>query len=121
AHQCARVVVVDRNEAGGADTVSQVIAAGREGHLVVADVSRAPDTERIVDEAVRVFGRVDALINNAAVTISKAVPELSEDEWDYVLGVNLKGVFLCSKQAILRFRLKGGGGTFVNMSSVTSF
>ena len=121
ARQGARVVAVDRNEAGGADTLRQVAAAGREGHLLVADVSRAPDAERIVDEAVRVFGRLDALINNAAVMISKAVPELSEDEWDYVLGVNLKGVFLCSKQAILQFRRQGGGGTIVNMASVNSF
>ena len=75
----------------------------------------------MVDEAVRVFGRLDALVNNAAVMVSKAVPELSEEEWDYVLGVNLKGVFLCSKQAILRFRRQGGGGAIVNMASVNSF
>jgi NAD(P)-dependent dehydrogenase (short-subunit alcohol dehydrogenase family) len=117
----ARVVVVDRNEAGGATTRDLVTAAGGEAHLVVADVSRAADAERIVDETVRVFGRLDALVNNAAVMISKAVPDLSEEEWDQVLGVNLKGVFLCSKQAILRFRQQGSGGTIVNTASVNSF
>jgi NAD(P)-dependent dehydrogenase (short-subunit alcohol dehydrogenase family) len=121
AREGARVVLVDRDEAGGAATLDLVTAAGGEAHLVVADVSRGPDTERIVAEAVRVFGKLDALVNNAAVMISKAVPELSEAEWDVVLGVNLKGVFLCSKQAILCFRRQGTGGVIVNMASVNSF
>jgi len=121
AQEGARVVVVDRNETEGATTLKSLRAAGGDAHLVVADVSRASDTERMVDEAVRVFGGLDALINNAAVMVSKAVPELSEEEWDYVLGVNLKGVFLCSKQAILRFRAQGSGGAIVNMASVNSF
>jgi dihydroanticapsin dehydrogenase len=117
----ARVVLVDRDQAGGAKTLGLIAAAGGDAHLVVADVSRGSDTERMLDEAVRVFGRLDAMINNAAVLIPKAVPELSEEEWDYVVGVNLKGVFLCSKQAILCFRRQGGGGTIVNMASVNSF
>ena len=117
----ARLVLVDRDEAGAAATLSMVTAAGGDGHLVRADVSRATDTERMVDEAVRTFGRLDALVNNAAVMVQKSVPELSEEEWDQVLGVNLKGVFLCSKQAILCFRRQGGGGTIVNMASVNSF
>jgi NAD(P)-dependent dehydrogenase (short-subunit alcohol dehydrogenase family) len=121
AEEGARVVLVDRDEAGGASTLGLVTAAGGDAHLVVADVSRGADTERIVAETVRVFGRLDALVNNAAVMVSKAVPELSEEEWDHVVGVNLKGVFLCSKQAILCFRRQGGGGTIVNMASVNSF
>jgi NAD(P)-dependent dehydrogenase (short-subunit alcohol dehydrogenase family) len=121
ADEGARVVVVDKDESGGATTRALVTEAGGAAHLVVADVSRAADAERIVDEAVRAFGRLDALVNNAAVMVSKAVPELSEEEWDYVLGVNLKGVFLCSKQAILCFRRQGNGGTIVNLASVNSF
>ena len=117
----ARVVLVDRDQAGGAKTLSLMAAAGGDAHLIVADVSRGSDAERLVDEAVRVFGRLDTLINNAAVLIPKAVPELSDEEWDHVVGVNLKGVFLCSKQAILCFRRQGGGGTIVNMASVNSF
>jgi NAD(P)-dependent dehydrogenase (short-subunit alcohol dehydrogenase family) len=117
----ARVVVVDWQEAGGAATLAALREAGGAGHLVVADVSRAADAERIVAEAIGAFGRLDALVNNAAVLVSKSVPELSEEEWDHVLGVNLKGVFLCSKQAILRFREQGGGGAIVNMASVNSF
>jgi len=121
AQEGARVVLVDRNEAWGATTLSLVNAEGGDAHLVVADVSRGSDAARIVDETVRVFGRLDALINNAAVLVPKAVPELSEEEWDFVLGVNLKGVFLCSRQAILCFRRQGRGGTIVNMASVNSF
>src|SRR5262245_12395374 len=87
----ARVVVVDWHEDAGAAALAALREAGGEAHLVVADVSRGADAERIVAEAVRVFGRLDALVNNAAVMVSKAVPELSEEEWDHVLGVNLKG------------------------------
>jgi dihydroanticapsin dehydrogenase len=121
AEEGARVVVADRDATGAEATRKLVREAGGEAHGVVADVSRASDAERIVGEAVRVFGRLDGLVNNAAVMISKAVPELSEAEWDEVLGVNLKGVFLCSKQAILRFREQDGGGAIVNLASVNSF
>src|SRR5689334_20112433 len=73
AQEGARVVLVDRDEAGGGTTRGLLTAAGGEAHLVVADVSRAADAARMVDEAVRVYGRLDALINNAAVMVSKAV------------------------------------------------
>jgi dihydroanticapsin dehydrogenase len=121
AEERARVVVAERNEVGAEETDRLVRAAGGQAHVVIADVSRAIDAERIAAEAVRVFGQLDALVNNAAVQIAKAVPETSEEEWDTVLGTNLKGVFLCSKQAILQFRRQGGGGTIVNMASVNSF
>src|SRR5207245_11231559 len=102
--------------AGASATCAAVRECGGEAHAVIADVSRAADAERMVSEAVRVFGRLDALVDNAAVMVSKAVPDLTEEEWDRVLIVNLKGVFLCSKQAILRFREQGGGGAIVNMA-----
>jgi NAD(P)-dependent dehydrogenase (short-subunit alcohol dehydrogenase family) len=121
AEQGAQVIVADRDEKGAATTIDLITAAGGRAHLVVADVSRNADAVRMVSEAVRTFGRLDALVNNAAIMISKSVPELTEAEWDQVLGVNLKGVFLCSKQAILRFREQGGGGVIVNMASVNSF
>jgi NAD(P)-dependent dehydrogenase (short-subunit alcohol dehydrogenase family) len=121
AEEGARVVTADRNEAGAEATARQVREAGGSVHAVVADVSRAVDAERIVADSIRVFGRLDGLVNNAAVMIAKAVPDLSEQEWDEVLGVNLKGVFLCSREAIRRFRQQGSGGAIVNMASVNSF
>jgi NAD(P)-dependent dehydrogenase (short-subunit alcohol dehydrogenase family) len=121
AEEGARVVIADRSGDGAAETLRLVTDRGGSGHVVVADVSRAADTARIVDEAVGTFGGLDILVNNAAVMVSKAVPELTDDEWDLVLGVNLKGVFLCSRQAILRFRHQGGAGAIINMASVNSF
>jgi NAD(P)-dependent dehydrogenase (short-subunit alcohol dehydrogenase family) len=117
----ARVVIADRSRDGAGERLGLVSERGGSGHVVVADVSNAADAARIVDDAVAAFGRIDTLVNNAAVMVSKAVPELTEDEWDLVLGVNLKGVFLCSRQAILRFRQQAGGGAIVNMASVNSF
>jgi NAD(P)-dependent dehydrogenase (short-subunit alcohol dehydrogenase family) len=117
----ARVVIADRSADAAGETLRMITERGGSGQVVVADVSKAADAARMVDDAVAAFGRLDTLVNNAAVMVSKAVPELTEDEWDLVLGVNLKGVFLCSRQAILRFRQQGGGGAIVNMASVNSF
>ena len=65
-----------------------------------------------------IFGRVDILINNAGVQVEKAVPETTEEDWDFVLGVNLKGAFLCSKYAIRQMR-KQQSGNIVCISSLS--
>jgi NAD(P)-dependent dehydrogenase (short-subunit alcohol dehydrogenase family) len=64
---------------------------------------------------------LDILVNNAAIIIEKAAPDMSEDEWDRITGVNLKGTFFCAKFAVLQFRRQGTGGNIVNMASVNSF
>lgn len=83
---------------------------------VKADVSKPKDVQNLVKRTVKKFGRIDALINNAGVLVSKLLIETSEKEWNKLLDTNLKGIFLCSKE-VVRHIIKQGGGTIVNISS----
>jgi NAD(P)-dependent dehydrogenase (short-subunit alcohol dehydrogenase family) len=82
-----------------------------------ADVTRKDEVETMVGESVRGFGRLDILVNNAGVYPVTPVLEMSEEEWDWVLAVNLKGVFLASQAAARRMIHQGHGGAIVNISS----
>jgi len=117
----ARVVVSDVLDEQGRETVDLIEAAGGEAIFVPADVSRRDDVERLVTAAVESFGRVDCAHNNAG--IEAAVPPGTEfhthpdDVWDWVLSINLKGVWLCMQAEITQM-LSQGGGTIVNTASI---
>lgn len=115
----AKVVITGRREAEGKQTIDLVRAAGGEGMFVQADVSKAGDAETMVRKTVEKYGRLDVAFNNAGVE-GKWVPlaEQTEQEWDYVHGINLKGVWLSLKYEIQQMLKQGGGGAIVNMSSV---
>ncbi|MDR7433575.1 MAG: 3-oxoacyl-ACP reductase family protein [Armatimonadota bacterium] len=113
----AKVVVNYRmSEVGAIRTVAEIQKAGGEAIAVRADVSNRRDVEGMVQEVVRKFGRLDVLVNNAAVFTSKPLLEVSEELWDFVLGTNLKGTFLCS-QAAARVMLAQGSGVIINIAS----
>lgn len=112
----AKVVVADVNEAAGEETVSMIREQGGEAAFVFTDVSKADDAEHMIAAAVESYGGVDILVNNAGVHIGGEVPDTTEEDWDYILSVNLKGPFLCSKYAIRQMR-KQGGGNIVCISS----
>jgi len=114
----AKVVIADINPKAGEDTVKMIRDQGGQAISVEADVSKAADAERMVQAAVDAFGRLDILVNNAGIQVGKNVPDTTEEEWDRVLGVNLKGPFLCSKYAIPQMR-KQGGGKIICISSLS--
>jgi NAD(P)-dependent dehydrogenase (short-subunit alcohol dehydrogenase family) len=101
-----RVVGVSRSGSGDEDGVE----------LVQADVSRPDEVERLVEEAVRRHGRLDVLVNNAAVEHEATVVDTTPEEWDHVMAVNLRSVFLTAKHAIPH--LRETGGVIVNIASV---
>lgn len=117
----AKVAVNDINPATGQDTVNVITGAGGTAIFVQADIAEVAETERIVAETVKAFGRLDILVSNAAVMLEKNVVDTTEDEWDRIVSVNLKGTFFCAKHAIIQFRKQGSGGSIVNMASVNSF
>lgn len=80
------------------------------------DVSKWDDVQKMVEKTVSRFGRIDILVNNAGIYLEKRIEETTEDEWDKVININLKSVFLCSK-AVYSYFKKQGSGTIVNMSS----
>lgn len=115
----AKVVLAGRREKEGAEVLALVRKAGGDGIFVKTDVAKAPDVERLVKSAIDKFGRIDVAFNNAGIEGNwKPMVDLSEQEWDDVIEINLKGVWLCLKYEIQQMLKQGSGGTIVNMSSV---
>jgi glucose 1-dehydrogenase len=98
--------------------VSRVQQEGVRDVLVQGDVSREEDVVRMVDQAVSELGGLDVLINNAGIQISRHSAELSSEDFDKVLAVNIRGAFLCAREAIRHFLAEGKPGVIINVSSV---
>jgi len=114
----AKVVVVGRNAASCDETVAAIKAEGSEALAIRADVSREADVASMVATAVQRFNRIDILVNNAGVNLPyKAVVELTPEEWNYVVGTNLTGPFLCCR-AVVPVMIAQGYGKIVNISSL---
>lgn len=111
------VVNYCNDEKGAAQTAEEIEKIGRRALVFKADVSISSEVKEMVDATIKTLGNIDILINNAGIAIWKPFLELTEEEWDRTLDVNLKGIFLCS-QAVARHMAETGGGTIVNMSSI---
>ena len=110
AEEGARVVVEDINGAAAERVATAIREAGHQAFSVQGDVSVAADAERMVDAAVRQWGRIDIVINNAAVQkVVASIELLSEQDWDRVIDVNLKGGFLVSRAAVPHMKRQGSG------------
>jgi NAD(P)-dependent dehydrogenase (short-subunit alcohol dehydrogenase family) len=117
AQEGAAVVVVDRDEAGAAATVAAIRDHGGRAEPAVVDVADSAGVRHMVDLAVNAFGGLDIVFNNAAIAVFKGVEETTEEEWDRVLAVNLRAVFLGIKYAAPALRARGGGA-IINTASV---
>jgi len=119
AREGAKLIIADRHADGGHQTVHMITEQGGEATFVQVDVSRAAEVAAMISTAVETYGRLDCAHNNAGIGSRPRAPlhECSEETWDRVLGVNLKGVWLCMKYEILQM-LKQGGGTIVNTASI---
>jgi meso-butanediol dehydrogenase / (S,S)-butanediol dehydrogenase / diacetyl reductase len=120
AREGAKVVVVDINEAAGRETLDKITAAGGEALLVSADVSKANDAQNMVETTLQTYKRIDILHNNAGVFLIKFLEDTSEEEWDHLMGVNLKSIFLAVKFAV-PYMKKQGGGCIINTASTGGF
>ena len=112
----ARVVVADVQDVAGEATAAAIRAAGGEACFVHADVSRAEDAKAMVDAAVTHFGRLDILFNNAGVGKHIPFDELTEVEWDRIVDINLRGVFLGCRYGVPALQ-RAGGGAILNTAS----
>ncbi|AFZ58457.1 glucose 1-dehydrogenase [Anabaena cylindrica FACHB-243] len=122
AHAGAKVVVVGRREEEGSETVNLIHQAGSEGLFVKADVSQEADIKATIAAVVDKFGRLDIAFNNAGLLGENALlAEQTEQTYDRVFGVNVKGVFLCMKHEITQMLAQGNGGAIVNTSSINGF
>ncbi len=116
AREGAAVAIVDVNELEGEAVVQTIVNEGGKAIFVRADVSKAVDCQFAVHQTVKQLGKLDALFNNAGIIRRASVTELSEEDWDRVMAINVKSVFLLSKYAI-PIMTKAGGGVIINTAS----
>jgi len=112
----AKVTVSDINEVSGKEVVREIKRGGGEAIFVKHNVTSETDWNKVIEKTVAEFGRLDILVNNAGVMLIKELEKTSLEEWRWLMSVNLDGVFLGTKYAILAMK-ETGGGSIVNMSS----
>ncbi|ADL07178.1 SDR family oxidoreductase [Thermosediminibacter oceani] len=112
----AKVVIADRNFKDAQETERLIKEEGGEAFAVLADVSRPEDVVKLMEKTEEMYGRLDILINNAGFGCWKSPYDLKVEEWDSVINTNLRGTFLCSREAAKIMR-KNGGGSIVNIAS----
>jgi NAD(P)-dependent dehydrogenase (short-subunit alcohol dehydrogenase family) len=119
AREGAKLVIADMNEDGGQQTVHMITENGGEATFVRTDVSKAVEVQALISQAVATYGRLDCAHNNAGIGSRPRAPlhECTEETWDRVLAINLKGVWLCMKYEIIQM-LTQGSGTIVNTASI---
>lgn len=117
AREGARVVVADVCVERGEQTAEAIRKDGGAALFLQADVAREADVERMLREAASHLGGLHVLVNNAGLEITRRITEITEDEWDRVMAVNVKGVFFGCKHAI-PLLLAHGGGSVINVASV---
>jgi NAD(P)-dependent dehydrogenase (short-subunit alcohol dehydrogenase family) len=116
AQEGAKVGVADISE-DGKQTVLQIKEKGSEAIFVHADVSQSASVKKMVEAVDEEFGKLSILVNNAGIESVGSVVESTEEAWDKVINVNLKGTFLCSKYAVPKI-IRSGGGIVINIASV---
>jgi len=122
AEKGAKVVVAARRLDELESLVSEIQSQGGEATAIQTDICKVAEVERMVDHAIKTFGRLDYAVNNAGIEGRFAsITELSEEDWDQVLGINLKGTFLGMQHQARAMLAAGNGGAIVNVGSVNSF
>jgi len=116
AQEGAKIVVMDIAEGGGLETERMLQAQGEEHLFIQADVTQEADWRRVFGIVAEQYGRLDILFNNAGTNLVKPITEITEEDWDRILNLNLKGTFLGAKHAI-PIMLKGNGGSIINHAS----
>jgi 3-oxoacyl-[acyl-carrier protein] reductase len=114
----ADIIINDiEGSTGAPEVVEQVESKGRKSIFIPADISVADDASKLVQKAIEAFSKIDILVNNAGITRDKLIMRMSEDEWDQVLNINLKGAFLCTREA-LKHMIRQRWGRIVNIASI---
>src|SRR3989338_3876630 len=114
----ANVVIASKDEQEAKDSARKIIGKGFRAKAVKTDVSVEIEVVRMVDESVSTYGSVDILVNNAGIYPSIPVMQMTSDDFEKVLAVNLKGVFLCTKYAAGQMIKQGSGGRIINITSI---
>lgn len=119
AREGANVAVNDIDAKSAEETANEIRAMGRKALAIEADVSNSKEVNGMVEAVIRAFEKIDILVNNAGIFSSTPLDNVAEDEWDKVMKINLKGVFLCSK-AVMKYMKKQRSGRIVNIASLAA-
>ena len=117
AREGAKVMLADAVLARAEETLAMIRDEGGEAEVFEANVTNADDCRRMVEATVERYGRLDILDNNVGISRRGSVLEINEEDWDFVMAVNVKSIVLCSKFAIPRM-IESGGGSIINISSI---
>jgi len=118
AKEGAKVAVTDILDKEGQELVEEINNSGGVAKFWHLNVSDEKEVEKVYAEVVKEFGKLDATVNNAGIAgVNKPTHELTENEWDTVMNINVKGVFFCTKHAVPHMQ-KSGGGSIINLSSI---
>jgi len=117
----ARIAIIDMDKTRGERVAGEITAAGGEAAAFVTDVSKGSDVEAAIKAIVARFGRIDILVNNVAISDTKTILDITEEEWDRVMSVTLKGPFLMGKYVAHQIIAQGSGGKIVNIGSTSAF
>jgi NAD(P)-dependent dehydrogenase (short-subunit alcohol dehydrogenase family) len=121
AEQGARILIgYSSDEKAASNTMEQARSYGPDAEIMKVDVTVKGECEAFVKRAVTRFGKIDICVNNAGVSTMNRVVDLSEEEWDFNMDVNAKGVFLCCQQQVRQLMAQGGGGKIVNIASIAA-
>jgi NAD(P)-dependent dehydrogenase (short-subunit alcohol dehydrogenase family) len=115
----AKLVVVDINQDAAAHVVSEIEAKRGEAIAIPVDVTQPKEVQKMVDLALKSYGRIDILFNNAGINIRGPAETYSLEDWNKVIATNLTGMFICA-QAVGRVMMKQGGGKIINTASVSA-
>ncbi len=116
ARELGKVVVTDSNEAGANATTQSIVAQGLKAVTMVADIAQRDACYQLIDDVITKFGRIDVLINNAGINRRGPLMELTDEDWDLTMAVNVTSMFhLC--RATIPHMIKAGGGAIVNTAS----
>jgi len=118
AKEGARVVLTGRSVDLGVLAADEITARGHEALFVQCDVSQSDQVQQLVQKTVQHFGRLDIMVSNAGINNKAEFLDVKEEDWDSVIAVNLKGVFLCGQAAAKQMVKQDQGGVIINMSSV---
>jgi NAD(P)-dependent dehydrogenase (short-subunit alcohol dehydrogenase family) len=119
AREGAKVVFADRNPDEGESAAQTVIREGHQAYFAKVDVANEAEVARMVGDVAARWGRIDILFNNAGVLLVKTIEEMTEQEWEHVMGINVKATFFAIKHVAPHLR-RSGGGAILNTGSIAS-
>ena len=119
AKEGARVVIADTDQKAGERIIQEIKKAGEEGIFIRTDVSQKKDVGKMVAETIKKYGKLDIIVNNAGILFTAPVEETTEEMWDKLLAVNVKGLFFCAQAAAKEMK-KQKKGKIINISSIAA-